>query len=65
MPTIIEIRPHGSWWKVFEEPGVEPIFPHKEHAIHYAIERTRAQSGEIRVLDSKGPVERVIPFPKS
>jgi hypothetical protein len=24
--TIIEIRPHRSGWKVFEAPGVEPVF---------------------------------------
>ena len=62
MHTIIEIRPHGSMWKVVEAPGVEPIFPHKEDAVLYATERTRAGSGEIRILDGNGAVEKVIPF---
>jgi hypothetical protein len=34
--TIIEIRPHGNGWKVFEAPGVEPVSPKKEQAIGYA-----------------------------
>jgi hypothetical protein len=25
--TLIEIRPHRWGWKVFEAPGVEPVFP--------------------------------------
>jgi hypothetical protein len=25
--TVIEIRPHSWGWKVFEAPGVEPVFP--------------------------------------
>ena len=37
--TIIEIRPHGNGWKVFEAPGVEPVFPKKEQAIGYAETR--------------------------
>jgi hypothetical protein len=49
-------------WKVVEAPGVEPIFPHKEGAVLYATERTRAGSGEIRILDVNGAVEKVIPF---
>ena len=24
--TLIEIRPHRNGWKVFEAPGVEPVF---------------------------------------
>jgi hypothetical protein len=62
MHKIIEVRPHGSLWKVFEAPGVEPLFPQKEHAILYATERARSHSGEIRVLDSQGATEKVIPF---
>ena len=37
--TIIEIRPHGNGWKVFEAPGVEPVFPQKNQAINYAQSR--------------------------
>jgi hypothetical protein len=34
--TLIEIRPYRWGWKVFEAPGVEPVFPGKDHAIDYA-----------------------------
>ena len=33
MMTIIEIKPHRNGWKVFEVPGVEPIFPQKDQAM--------------------------------
>jgi hypothetical protein len=60
--TVIEIRPHPWGWKAFEAPGVEPVFPEKDHAIDYAQSRACFRSGEIRVLDSTGNVERTIPF---
>ncbi|HEY1476095.1 MAG TPA: hypothetical protein VGF37_00300 [Chthoniobacterales bacterium] len=60
--ALIEIRPHRWGWKAFEAPGVEPVFPKKDHAIDYAQQRACFRSGEIRVLDAKGNVERVIPF---
>jgi uncharacterized protein DUF2188 len=60
--TLIEIRPHRWGWKVFEAPGVEPVFPQKDDAIDYAQGRACFRKGEIRVLDSSGNVERVIPF---
>jgi hypothetical protein len=25
--TVIEIKPHRWGWKIFEAPGVEPVFP--------------------------------------
>jgi hypothetical protein len=62
MHTIIEVRPHGSWWKVVEGPGVEPIFPNKEEALLYATTRARPGAGEIRVLDANGEIEKTIPF---
>ncbi len=31
--TLIEIRPQGNGWKVFEASGVEPVFPEKDHAM--------------------------------
>jgi hypothetical protein len=34
--TVIEIKPHRWGWKVFEAPGVEPVFPEKRQAISYA-----------------------------
>jgi hypothetical protein len=38
------------------------VFPKKDQAIDYAQKRACFRSGQIRVLDSKGTVERVIPF---
>jgi hypothetical protein len=60
--TVIEIRPFRNGWSVFEAPGVEPVFLNREDAISYAEDRACFRSGEIRVLDSGGNVERVIPF---
>jgi hypothetical protein len=61
--TIIEIRPHGRCrWKVFEAPGVEPVFLEKDQAINYAENRASFRSGEIRILDSSGEIERTISF---
>jgi hypothetical protein len=60
--TVIEIRPHSWGWKVFEAPGVEPVFPDKDQAIAYAETRACFRSGEIRILDSAGKLERAIPF---
>jgi hypothetical protein len=60
--TLIEIRPHRWGWKVFEAPGVEPVFPEKRQAINYAKNRAWFRSGEIRILDLRGNVERIIPF---
>jgi len=40
----------------------EPVFPEKEQAINYAENRASFRSGEIRIFDSSGNVERVIPF---
>jgi hypothetical protein len=31
--TILEIRPHPWGWRVFEAPGVEPVFGKKDQAI--------------------------------
>jgi|RhiMetdeSRZDD1v2_1073273.scaffolds.fasta_scaffold157299_3 hypothetical protein len=60
--TVIEIRPHRWGWKAFESPGVEPVFPEKDQAIEYAQNRVCFRSGEIRVLDSTGKLQRTIPF---
>jgi hypothetical protein len=60
--TIIEIRPHRNGWKVFEAPGVEPVFLIKEQAIDYAENRASFRSGETQTLDSTGAIERVICF---
>jgi hypothetical protein len=60
--TVIEIKSHRWGWKVFEAPGVEPVFPEKRQAIDYAQRRACFRSGEVRILDSGGNVERVIPF---
>jgi Iap family predicted aminopeptidase len=34
--TVIEISPYKWGWRVFEAPGVEPVFLQKEQAIAYA-----------------------------
>jgi hypothetical protein len=60
--TVIEIRPHRWGWKAFEAPGVEPVFPNKDQAIDYAQNRACFRSGEVRIFDSMGNVERVIAF---
>ena len=54
--TVIEIKPHRNGWKVFEAPGVEPVFPEKRQAISYADSRACFRSGEIRILDSSGNI---------
>jgi hypothetical protein len=56
--TLIEILPHLWGWKCFEAPGVEPVFPEKDQAIAYAETRACFRTGEIRVLDSTGKLER-------
>jgi len=60
--TVIEIRPHRWGWKAFEGPGGEPVFSKKDQAIDYAQNRACFRSGEIRVLDLTGKLERTIAF---
>jgi hypothetical protein len=60
--TGIEVRPHRWGWKVFESPGVVPVFETIDQAIGYAEVRACFRSGEIRILDSRGAIERTIPF---
>ena len=60
--TVIEIKPHRNGWKVFEAPGVEPVFPTKNQAINYAENCAWFRSGEIRILDSTGNLEHTIQF---
>jgi hypothetical protein len=60
--TLIEVRPHRWGWQVFEAAGVEPVFLEKRQAIDYAQTRACFRSGEIRVLDSSGNIERTIAF---
>jgi hypothetical protein len=63
--TLIEIKPHGWGWKVFEAPGVERVFAKKDQAIDYAQNRACFRSGEIHILDSTGKLERTIRFSES
>jgi hypothetical protein len=60
--TVIQIQPHSWGWKVFEAPGVEPVFPQKGQAINYAQNCASFRSGEIRILDVTGKLERTIAF---
>jgi len=38
------------------------MFPQKDHAIDYAQNRACFRSGQIRILDSSGNVERTVAF---
>ena len=60
--TIIEIRPFRNGWQAYESSGVQPVFLSQEDAISYAQGRACFRSGEIRVFNLRGAVERVIPF---
>jgi hypothetical protein len=60
--TIIKIRPFRNGWKVYEAPGVQPVFLNQEQAVDYAQRRACFRTGEIRVLDSSGSVARTIAF---
>jgi hypothetical protein len=60
--TVIEIRSHRWGWKVLEAPGVEPVFPKQQQATDYVQCRACFRSGEIRILDSTGKLERTIEF---
>ena len=60
--TIIEVRPFRNGWQVYEAPGVQPVFLSREQAIDYATCRACFRSGEIRILDATGRLERTIPF---
>ena len=65
--TVIEIRPYRGGWRCFEAPGVQPYWIGeyaKQSAIDYARARVKFSSGEIRVLQHDGSVERIIPFNK-
>lgn len=58
--TLLEILSHRWGWLVFEAPGVEPVFLEKRQAIDYAETCACFRSGEIRILDATGNVERTI-----
>jgi hypothetical protein len=60
--TVIEVKPRKWGWCVFESSGVEPVFLQKDQAIGYAQTRACFRSGEIRILDSTGKIERTIAF---
>jgi len=59
---IIEIRPFRNGWQAYEALGVQPVFLKKEQAMSYARNRACFRSGEIRILDSTGEIERAISF---
>ena len=62
---IIEVKPVHDGWKVFEAPGVEPVFGGdngRDHAIGYAKTRQGFGQGEIRVLDAGGKIVETINF---
>jgi hypothetical protein len=53
--TVLEIRPHPWGWKVFESPGVEPVFQVKARGVHEDDRKTAAGDGGSR-RDDIGPV---------
>jgi hypothetical protein len=52
--TVIEIKPHRWGWKVFEAPGVEPVFLQKDQAIGYAETRACFRSAILGVRKRAG-----------
>jgi len=62
--TVAGTSPLVSRWsrKSYEGPEVEPVFATKEEAISYAQVRACFRSGEIRIADASGRIERVIRF---
>jgi hypothetical protein len=52
--TVIEVKPHRWGWRVFEAPGVEPVFVEKRQAIDYAETRACAKS---RGCDTRGAID--------
>ena len=56
------LEDYWQWPITSEQPGVEPVFPKKDQAIDYAQNRACFRSGEVRIFDSSGNVERIIPF---
>jgi hypothetical protein len=59
---VSKIRPYRNGWQAYESAGVQPVFLSQEDAISYAQGRACFRSGEIRVMDSSGNVERSIAF---
>ena len=54
--TIVEIRPHGCGWRVFESPGVEPVFPEKRQAAVMSrgfSGKTKIESSDFESVDSE------------
>ena len=48
--------------KFLKRPALSLCFPGKRQAINYGQGRAWFRSGEIRILDSSGNVERTLPF---
>jgi hypothetical protein len=49
---VIEIKQHGNSWKVFEAPGVKPVFLKKDQPTSYAEDRPSFRYGQVRIFDS-------------
>jgi hypothetical protein len=58
----LKSNPNRWGWEVFEALGVQPVFPKKDDAIDYAQGHACFRAGKIRILDSSGNVEHIIPF---
>jgi len=46
--TVIEIRPYRNGWKVFQAPGVEPVF----------AEKRQATGGKTELIEHAGLLQR-------
>jgi len=62
VPRLLKSNRTVGAGKFLRPPGVEPVFPDKDHAIDYAETRACFRSGKIRILDSSGAIERIIAF---
>jgi hypothetical protein len=60
--TIIEINHSETAGYALKRPALKPVFRTQQDAIKYAESRACSRSGEIRIVDSREAVERVIPF---
>jgi hypothetical protein len=49
--TLIEIKPHRWGWKVFEDPGIEPVFPVKATGVLQSFAASQ-------LLPSGAPIRR-------
>lgn len=57
---VLTVRPYFDGWQAFEDAEHCPVFPRKEDAFGYAMERATRQAREIQVTNADGTVERIV-----